>query len=231
MVQLEDAVIARLSKSGTRFEVLVDPDLALQVRRGQTVSNHDLLAVEKIFVDARAGDEATESDLQHAFGTKDAREIALKIVKDGEVQLTTEQRKHLREEKRRQIIAFIAQNAFNPQTNTPHPPLRIEHALEEAKVHVDEFKDVTSQVNDIIPKLRQILPISMEKITVGVKVPPQYAGAALNVLHSYGLKQQEWQSDGSLVALVEIPGGMKQELFDRLNHATKGEVVTKLIQK
>ena len=59
---------------------------------------------------------------------------------------------------------FIAKNAMNPQTQTPHPPLRIETALSELKIQIDEFKDIPTQVNEILPRLRTILPISLEKI-------------------------------------------------------------------
>ena len=137
----------------------------------------------------------------------------------------------MREEKRKAIVDFIAKNAMNPQTGAPHPPLRIETALTELKIQVDEWKDVNTQVNEILPKLRKLLPISMEKLEIALKVPPSFASPALNLLHKYGIKKQEWTNDGSLIAVVEIPGGMKQELFDKLNHLSHGQITTKLLEK
>lgn len=231
MVKLEDAIVAKYVHAGVHFEILVDPDLALKLKKGLVVSMNDLLATDDIYEDARKSERQTEGKIMKAFGTTDVREIAIKIIKEGEVQLTTEQRRVLKEEKRRAIIDFISKNSMNPQTQAPHPPLRIENALAELKIQIDEFKDVPTQVNDILPKLRKLLPISMDKIQVAVKVPVQYAASALNVLHKFELKKQEWQNDGSLIAVVEIPCGMKQELFEKLNHATHGEVVTKLLEK
>ncbi len=231
MVKLEEAIVAKYTHAGIRFEILVDPDLALKMKKGQAVSMDDLLATDDIYEDAKKSERQTESEIMKAFGTLDIRQIAPKIIREGEVQLTTEQRRQLREEKKKMIIDFIARNAVNPQTQAPHPPARIETALNELKVQVDEFKDVNTQVNEILPRLRQLLPISMEKIQVAIKIPVTYAGAGLNVLHKFELKKQEWQSDGSLIAVVEIPGGMKQELFEKLNHATHGEVITKLMEK
>ncbi|MEK6821442.1 MAG: ribosome assembly factor SBDS, partial [archaeon] len=149
---------------------------------------------------------------------------------EGEVHLTTEQRRVLREEKRRAIIDFISRNALNPQTGTPHPPLRIETALAELKITVDEFKDVATQVKEILPRLKVKLPLSLEKLTVALKIPPAFASPALNLLHRYDVKRQEWQSDGSLIAIVEIPGGMKNELFEKINHITHGEATTKIVE-
>jgi ribosome maturation protein SDO1 len=231
MVKLEDAVIARYTKEGKSFELWVDPDLALKMKRGQSVSINDLVATDTIYSDAKKGDEAKEGDVKKAFGTLDIQDIAPKIVKDGEVQLTTEQRRQLREEKRKMIVDFIAKNAMNPQTGAPHPPLRIETALVELKVQVDEFKDVNAQVNEILPKLRRLLPISLEKAQIAVRVPVSFASPALNVLHKYTIKTQEWQNDGSLIAVIEVPGGMKQELFDKLNHLSHGQITTKLLDK
>ncbi len=230
MVKLEDAIVAKYVHAGVHFEILVDPDLALKLKKGQPVNMDDLLATDDIYEDAKKSERQTEEKILKAFGTTDVRQIALKIVKDGEVQLTTEQRRALKEEKRKAIVEFISKNAMNPQTGAPHPPLRIENALAELKIQVDEFKDIPTQVNDILPKLRALLPISMEKVQVAVRVPVMYTAQALNVLHKYGMKSQEWQNDGSLIAVVEIPGGMKQELFEKLNHATHGEVVTKLLE-
>ncbi|MFH0970008.1 MAG: ribosome assembly factor SBDS [Candidatus Diapherotrites archaeon] len=230
MVKLEDAVIARYTKEGKHFEIFVDPDLALKLKRNQSIRLDDLLVTDTIYTDAKKGEEAKEGDIQNVFHTLDIKEIAPKIVKEGEVHLTTEQRRLLREEKRKAIVDFISRNAFNPQTHSPHPPVRIENALAELKIQVDEWKDVSSQVNEILPKLRRLLPISMEKVQIAFKIPPTYASTALNLLHRYEVKKQEWQGDGSLIAIVEVPGGMKQELFEKINHLTHGEATTKLLE-
>ncbi len=231
MVKLEEAIVAKYTKEGNHFEILVDPDLALKLKKGQVVSIDDLVATDTVYENAKKGEAQSESLVKKTFGTNDIREIAPIIIREGEVQLTTEQRRQLREEKRKAIVDFIARNAMNPQTHSPHPPLRIETAMNELKIQVDEFKDVSVQVNEILPKLRKLLPISMERIQVAVRIPASFAGAGMNVLHKFDLKKQEWQNDGSLIAIVEIPGGMKQELFEKLNHATHGEVVTKLMEK
>jgi ribosome maturation protein SDO1 len=229
MVTLENAVIARWNHEGKRFEILVDPETALSLKQGKEVKMENLLAVERVFTDARKGEEQSEQLVNNVFGTNDIYKVARRIIEHGDVQLTTDQRKKLREEKRRAVIDFISTNAFNPQTNTPHPPQRIENALEEAKIHVDEMKDIQTQVNEILPKIRQLIPISIEKVQIAIKSPPQYAGQVLNVLRKANIKKQEWQNDGSLIAIVEIPGGMRRDLFDKLNNVSHGEVITKLM--
>ena len=108
MVSLDKAVLARYSHAGKTFEIYVDSEKALALRDGKDISIHEVLAVEEIYKDARKGDRVSEGALQEVFGTTDVLEIAKQIIKKGEIQLTTEQRKKLVEEKKREIINRIA---------------------------------------------------------------------------------------------------------------------------
>lgn len=231
MVKLEDAVIARLEKSGERFEILVDPSLAMKLKKGEQVDFNNLMAVETVFKDAHKGTEQSPDALNKAFATAKIEEVAKKIILQGEVQLTTEQRKELKEKKFREIIALIARNAMNPQTNAPHPAQRIENAVNEAGIHVDPMKPAEEQLEKIVKELKRIIPISFEKIRLAVKVPAQYSGKAYAVLKSYSVQKEEWQNDGSLIVLLEIPAGVKIELLNELNHITHGDVETKILEK
>src|SRR3989344_3072922 len=231
MVRTEDAVIARLEHSGEKFEILVDPDLAIDFKHGKNVNIDDMLAVDIIFKDAKKGEEKGEDSLQKVFGTKSAIEIAKRIIIEGEVQLTTEHRSGIVEKKRKEIINFITTNAINPQTNAPHPTQRIENALTELKFNIDINKPNKEIIADLIKQLRKLLPISLENLRIAVKVPALHAGKASPILHKYTLIKEEWQNNGSLIAVLEIPAGLKQGLFNELNHLTHGDVETKILDK
>src|SRR3989442_5194629 len=155
----KEYVIARIEKAGEKFEVLVKPDAVAKLRDGKEVDVLANLAIDEIFGDAHKGSKASEEKMQEFFGTTEPLEAARQIIKKGEIQLTTEQRREMQEQKRKQIVQYIAQNAINPQTNTPHPPQRIEIAMEEAKVHVDPFKPVEEQVKEGLDALRSPIPI------------------------------------------------------------------------
>ncbi len=231
MVKLEDAVIARYEKAGEKFELLVDPNLAMDLKHRKEVNLDDLLAIDSVFKDANKGDVKSEEALKKVFGTADVKEIAKRVILDGEVQLTTQQRKEILEKKRKEIIAYITSNAINPQTKTPHPPQRIENAIEEAKISIDINKSVAEQVSDIIKEIKRLIPISLEKLRIAVKIPAQYSGKANVILHKYELKQEEWQKDGSLVAVLEVSAGTKASLFDELNHLTHGDIEIKVLEE
>jgi ribosome maturation protein SDO1 len=231
MVTLEDAVIARLEYYGEHFEILVDPDLASDFKRGEDIKIEDVLAVEEVFKDARKGDKASEEAMMKAFSTVDPIEAAPTIIKKGHVQLTAQQRKEMQEEKRKMIVATITRESINPQTKLPHPARRIEIAMEECRIHVDPFKSVDEQVKTVLKAIRTKIPIRFEKVRVAVKIPGDFTGKAYGAVSEFGtIKNEEWQQDGSWVAVIEIPGGLQDSFYTKMSELTHGQVETKLIK-
>lgn len=230
MVKLEDAVVARLSAVGTTFEVLVDPDLAMAIRTGESSDVRSALAADKVFKDSKKGDAASEEMTRKAFGTLDPVKVAEEIIKKGEVQITTEQKRKMRELRMRQIVALISKRAINPQTHMPHPPARIEAAIEEAKIQVEEFKSAEEQAPKIVKALLPILPLKFETRRIAIKIPATHVGRTQRMVREFGtVKQEEWKNDGSWMVLVEIPAGIQGEFFDKLNDLTRGEAETKVM--
>ncbi|ATZ60643.1 MAG: ribosome assembly factor SBDS [Methanosarcinales archaeon Met12] len=233
MVAIDKAVTARYKKHGVSFEILVDPEMAIALKRGEEgdISINMMLAAEDVFEDASRGDRASEEDLIKAFGTTDIRAITKEIILHGDLQLTSEQRKRMQEDKRKRVIDVIAQNAINPQTGAPHPPARIEKAMEEAGVHIDPFKSVDEMVKEVMKKIRPIIPIRFEEVNIAVKIPSQYAAKSYGEIASFGsLQKQEWQDDGSWITVVKIPAGMQDNFYNLVNRLTKGEAETKLLR-
>ncbi len=222
MVTIDEAIIAKLVRDGKHFEILVDPDIAYDLKEGKTVSLSRMLAVNEVFTDAKKANRAAPSDVQKAFGTNDIESVAKEIVKHGEVQLTTEFRRRKIEEKKKQIAAFISKNAINPQTKLPHPPERIMTAMEQAHVSVDPFKPADQQVEEIIKAIKSVIPISIEEVSLVVEIPAKYSNRAYGILKEFGIQQDKWLSDGSLIAKITIPAGAKENVYRRLGAVTEG---------
>ncbi len=232
MVRLEDAVVARYEHGGHKFEILIDPNVIDDIKSGKIENVVDYLVIDEIFKDARKGDRASEELIKEVFGTTDVNEVARKIVIKGQVQLTTEQRRKMLEEKKKRIIMEIARNAINPQTGAPHPPQRIELAMEEAKVHIDPLKSVEEQVPVVLKALKPIIPIRFEKIKIAVKLSGDSYGRVYGEIVKMGkILKEEWQSDGSWIGLIELPAGLQGEFLDMLNKKTHGNVQTKILRR
>lgn len=230
MVNLDDAIIARLESHGETFEILLDPKVVDLIKQGKDFDIAEYMAVEDVFKNAGKGTRPAEDKIKEAFGTEDISTIARTIISKGEIQITAEQRKEMLEAKRQQVITYIAANAINPQTKTPHPPKRIELALEEARFHVDPFKSLEKEVEEAMKLLRPLLPIRFEKSRIAIKLDGTDYGRCYDDLIHYGIvDREEWASDGSWIGLMEIPAGLINELTDRLKHKTKGSASVKLI--
>jgi ribosome maturation protein SDO1 len=230
MVSLDKAIIARLETHGEKFEIMVDPDLAYLFKIGSKKDTLNMLVVEEIFTDARKAERPTAEALKKAFGNTDVVQIAEIILKKGDVQLTTEQKKKMMEEKRKRIVAILARECVDPRTGAPHPPQRIEKAIDESKAHIDPFKDAEAQLDGVVSALRLILPMKFEKVRIAVKIPAEYAPRAFGTLKEYSMQKEEWQSNGSLIVVVEMPAGLQGEFYDKINRITGGNVETKILK-
>lgn len=227
----EKFTTARISRSGEKFEILVKPEPALEYKMGKPLGISQLLVIEEIFSDAGKGTRASAEKLEKAFGSVDPLKIAEDIMRHGELQLTTDQRRQLVEDKRKQIVAFISRNCIDPRTGTPHPPIRIEQAMNQVKYSIDPFKPPEEQSKEIIDELRSIIPIKMEQMRVAVKIFAEYAAKGYGTVKGYGtITKEEWQADGALVAVVEMPAGVYGPFVERLGKITQGTIQTKILK-
>lgn len=232
MTTLDEAVIARYVRGGEHFEVLVDPDKALLIREERDSDIEGALAVEEIFKYASRGDKASVEGLKKIFGTVDTIEVAEKIIKEGEIHLTSEQRRRIQEHKRKQVVNIIVRNAVNPQTGSPHPPARIEKAMEEAKVNVDPFKNVDELVGIAMKAIRPIIPIRFEEIDIAVKIPADYIAKSYGEIQNFGnIVKEGWQKDGSWIGVVKFPAGLQNDFYELVNRLTKGEAETRIVKR
>ena len=86
-------------------------------------------------------------------------------------------------------------------------------------------------MNDATVKaIRKLIPIRIEKVRVAIRIPGEDTGKVYGVIPAYGKTiKEEWQQDGSWVAVVEIPGGMQESFYQKLSEITHGQVETKLL--
>lgn len=220
--------LARIKKGGKTYELVVDPDLVMSLKLKTNKTDEDIsatLKAEKVFYDAKKGEIASETELKKAFGTADVISLARLIIEGGEIQFTSEYREKLREDKKRKIINIIHRSAVDPKTGIPHPIARIESAMNEAKVKIDEYKKAEDQIQDILSKLKPIIPIKFDEKTLAIKLPLQYAAKLHSLLPAYGkIETENWLSDGSYMCKLKIPAGLQAEIMDELNKKTHGTV-------
>ncbi|MDH3395713.1 MAG: ribosome assembly factor SBDS [Nitrosopumilus sp.] len=228
---MTDVTLVKYSFEGEKFEIMVKPDPALDYKLGKKKDISAVLVSDDIYTDSGKGTRPSTEKLLKAFNTEDQTVIAEIILQKGDLNLTTDQRRKMIEEKRKQIVHFIAKTYVDPRTHLPHPPLRIEQAMKDGRVSVDPQKNVDEQVKDIVEKLRSIIALKSENLELEIIIPAQFASQSYAVLKSVGsLKKEEWQNNGSLKAILEIPAAARPNVIDRLGSITKGSATVEVVQ-
>jgi ribosome maturation protein SDO1 len=228
---MEKPTVVRFAVEGEKFELLVKPDPALEFKLGKKKDVSAILISEDIYSDSNKGTRASTEKLIKAFKTTDPIAIATIILQKGDLNLTTDQRRKMVSEKRKQIVEFIAKNFVDPRSHLPHPPIRIEQAMDDARVSIDPFKYVDEQTKDIVEQLRSIIPLKSENMLLEILVPAQFAAQSYSVLKSAGsLKKEEWQANGSLKVILDISAAARANVIDRLGSITKGSASVEVVK-
>lgn len=232
MVSVDQAVLCRLKKSGLNFEILVDPYKADEFRKTKKGTIDEIVAVKNVFRDARKGDAISMEELQKGFATTNIDQIIMKILLEGEIQLTTEQRRKMIEEKRTQISELIAKQAINPQNNLPHPPNRIINAMEQSGVQIDPFSDAESQVDKTIKAIKALLPIKLQRVVIQLTIPPQFSGKVYSSIKKIVPEfEEKWLGDGSLQIIANIPAGLQVDLMKQVGDLTHGNFKSDILRR
>ncbi len=223
-------VEARLKSKGKNFEVLVDVDKAVHFKKGEgNVKIEEVLAVDDVFYDLKKGLKASDSDLKEAFDTSDVKEVAEKIVKQGEILLPAEYRKKKQEDRVKQVIDFLARNAIDPTTGNPHSEKRIEEAIKQSGINIED-KPIEQQINKIASKLKETIPIKIETKKLKILVPAAHTGKIYNLIQEHKEKE-EWLNNGDLQCIINLPAGLEMDFYDKLNAITHGSAIVEEIKE
>ena len=76
-----------------------------------------------------------------------------------------------------------------------------------------------------------IIPIKIENLRIGIKIPPEYAAKVKGVSKEFGkITNEEWQSDGSWIAILELPAGLHNSFLESIGKITRGNYQTKILR-
>jgi len=223
--------LAKLKVKNQGFEVVVDPDLAIEFRKGnKNIDILNILKVEDIFTDAKKGLRPTEKTLNEIFRTDDKLKIAGEIIKKGEIQLSSNYREKERETKKRRILEIIMINSINPRDKTPIPLKRLENAWEEANIRINDYKTAEEQVNEVLEKFKPLMPIRFSRQRIKITIPGQHAPKIYGEIKKNSTVENEsWNNDGSWTGTIIIPGGLQEKFIDNIKSKTHGKINIELL--
>ncbi len=224
--------LVKYKSHGHSFEIAIDPDKAVAYKEGENLELEEIVQSNKVFEDMKKGLAASDANLQEVFKTINTTTIFKFLLENGEIQFTQKYRADLRERKFRKIINLIHINAINPKNGSPHPLTRIEAAMSEAKVKIDNLKKAEDQIDSIVKLLRPIIPISIQTTTLQINIPTQHSAKLRGRVMSYGkITDEQWLNDGSVLFTIKIPAGLQNKLMDELNNSSQGSCTIDIIEK
>jgi len=221
--------LAKIRVGSKHYEILVDLELALKLRKGEPVNIKNVLLADGVFTNHKTGTKAADADLVAAFGSSDIYAAADRIVKKGDIQLPKDYRDEQVENKKKQVIDWLVRNAVDARSGRPFTPPVISAALDQAGVNITNLP-VDQQVSDITESLKTILPIKIETKKLAITIPAIYTGKVYGLLNQYKEKE-DWLSDGSLKVTINLPVGLQMDFYDKLNAITHGAALSEELKQ
>jgi len=221
--------IARIKINNKPFEIIVDLELALKLRKGMPVNIQNVLLANEIYTNPKTGAKPSSADLMECFKTTDIFAIADRIIKKGDIQLPKDYRDEQQDNKKKKIIDFYSRNAVDAKTGRPFAPQMIESAIEQVGINIDN-KSIEQQIPTITEALKRVIPLKIETKKLSVIIPVIYTGKAYGVINEYKEKE-DWLANGDLKVIVSIPVGLQSEFYDKLNSVTHGAALTEEIKE
>lgn len=214
-------MLVRLKKGKKIYEVMVHEGMVMKYREGEIKRLEDVVVAPTVFLNATKGTRASAEQLKESFGTDDMNEIIEIVIQNGEAQESAGERKDKQDAKRHEIITAIQKNYSAPD-GKPLPVVRIENALQQAKIRVDVDADATRQVTTMFPKLSTVLPMKKKAAEMEgiITVPTKLAGVVSSTVRKHGTVQRETYG---AQAKFEIEIDSYDLLMKDLTKATKGE--------
>jgi len=214
MVNVDEAFELKYKRNGESFEILVDFEKYKEFKKNpEKINIYDVLADDKIFKDQKKGEIASENLLKEIFNNKTIDEILTEILLKGDCQIPTAYLNKLRKEKKEQVINYIVENATNPQNKSKYTSSMISSEIDKLKFNFDPNINFISQAEDILKLLKKIMPISMDKIIVNIKIPGEFCGNFYGNFRKFGtIKKEYYDNSGNLVMHFEI----MESLFDTI---------------
>jgi len=200
------STISRLTLHGEKFEIIVAPDPALNFKLTGKGDVRKILLVDEVYSDSKKGLRVPSEKLRKFFGTTDVYVIAEKILKEGDLQLTGEQRRRMIESKRQQIVAMLSKLLLEPSSGNPIPSLRIEQSLSQTGVSIDPFKPPEEQVKNVVKALRKVLQFKVNEVVLTLTCAQTLSNDVYGFANSIGeVDQTRVQKDKSVKITVRVP--------------------------
>lgn len=225
--------LLKYEKFGNKFEIIIDPDKAVEIIRNGDIKNieevTEMLKAQEIFKNSKTGARANQKDIIETFGTDDVIEVAIFMLENGEVQLNSEYRKIIAEQRYSQLIFELNKICTDAQTGYPIPVSRIENALKEGKFSINLYQKQEDQIKEALTCLSNQLNISYGTVEIEITVSSENIKLLKNAIPQIiNEAKHNWLSDGFLQLKINLPKGKLNAVKNKINSINNKEIKIKI---
>eukprot|EP00792_Barthelona_sp_PAP020_P003960 TRINITY_DN1788_c1_g1_i1.p2 TRINITY_DN1788_c1_g1~~TRINITY_DN1788_c1_g1_i1.p2 ORF type:complete len:260 (+),score=76.52 TRINITY_DN1788_c1_g1_i1:793-1572(+) len=219
--------VLKCSKANETLEMLVvEPHLVGDYKKGE-IEKSKVLYSEDIFIDAKKGDRASQSQILAVCGSEEPIEY---ILQHGQAALSTAEQRILRDQMFSKVLNYYHCYYLDPQTNRPQPLPLLEDALKNCRFQPDIYSSVASNATSIESKMKLQLALHYTEMEADILVPYIHTGKVDSSLRNFNLKLKgvEYGDTHQIYSITVIPGEF-DNLIGTLGNLTGGDFVLNLV--
>lgn len=225
-VKLTNVAVVRLKKGGKRFEIACYKNKVYDYKNKTTKDLDEVLQSRLIFLNVSKGQTAKDVDLLAGFGTKDVDKIILEILKNGEVQVGSEERDAHNSNLQREIATLVCERVINPRTRSHYPVCMIEQAMREIVLFspnsAKSAKQQALEVIKVLEKHTDRFPIIRAQMRLCVSPIPSQMDAKNSLITELRPLVSSFESTSP-----ENPGESLTILIEPSNYRTVMDIVNR----
>ncbi|EIE26602.1 Shwachman-Bodian-diamond syndrome, partial [Coccomyxa subellipsoidea C-169] len=169
--RLTNVAVVRLKKKGIRFEVACYKNKVVNWRNEVEKDLDEVLQTTTIFNNVSKGILAKREDLVDVFGTDDEEKICVRILAEGDMQVSDKERDVELSSMFKDVASIIAEKCVNPNTQRPYTISMIERALKDVHFSVDPKRGAKQQALHALQQLKEKLPIERARMRLRLQIP------------------------------------------------------------
>jgi ribosome maturation protein SDO1 len=230
---MNNQIVVKYKKGKLRLEIVCNKDYIKEYKSVESKDNklkilNKLIVTDSVFSNYSKATLACSSEIKSICNTDNLKEVYIFILDNGEIPISSAERKKITEQKRLEIINLIHTNYLSPIGKKPHPVSRIDAALKSIKGFVvDLHKPIENQVRDIMKKLSNVLPLIKNTITTTVTLTHAQLGTGINILKQYSTILSENYHAGGATFEIDTNKNDYEHIVKYLGYDKKEEVTNK----
>lgn len=212
--RLTNIAVVRYKKYGKRFEIACYKNKIMNWRNGVEKDLDEVLQTTAVFSNVSKGILAKREDLIQVFGTDDEEKVCMKILSEGEMQVSDKERKKELDTLFRDVAGILSEKCINPKSKKPYTIGVLERALKDIHFSVDPKKPAKLQAVEALPLLKEKFPIERAQMQLRIVVPAFVSLELQKILKTKSASVIEQQIEGdSLTVECCIDPGAYREVY------------------